>query len=94
MHTDIGTNKIPDVRSFEVGTMAVMASPRKRPDSKKRPNREGRAVTLWLRADVFAALEEWRKRQPVPPIRTTIVETALIQFLASQGVTVHAPDAD
>jgi hypothetical protein len=69
----------------------TMSPPKKRPDNKKRPNREGRAVTLWLRDDVFAALEEWRSRQPVPPIRTTIIETALIQFLASQGVAVQGP---
>jgi len=59
---------------------------------KKKPNRVGRAVTLWLSADVFAALEEWRRRQTVPPVRTDIIEKAIVQFLSRQGIELPDPD--
>lgn len=64
-------------------TIARMGKP-----NKKKANRVGRAVTLWLRADLFAGLEEWRKRQPVAPTRTATIEKGLIQFLASHGIVV------
>lgn len=71
--------------------MAVMPPPKK--GKKKRPNRVGRAVTLWLSGDVFEALERWRNSQPVPPVRTDIIERSIVLFLASQGVTVSPPEA-
>ncbi len=57
----------------------------------KKVNRAGRAVTLWLSQEVFSSLEGWRKGQPVAPIRTDIIEQALVEFLARQGVRVPPP---
>lgn len=60
----------------------------------KKPNRVGRAVTLWLSDQTFSALEGWRKSQVVPPNRTGVFERAIIMFLRAQGVTVPEPDTD
>jgi len=94
MHTNTTTNIISSVQPEEGCTMGTMTAKRPSKPEKKKANRDGRAVTLWLRTDLFEALEEWRSRQPVPPVRTAIVEKALVQFLAAQGIAVDEPDAD
>jgi hypothetical protein len=70
--------------------MLVMAP--KKSGAKKKANRAGRAVTLWLSLEAFSALEKWRKSQPVAPIRTDIIEQALVEFLAKNGVVTEYPD--
>lgn len=75
------------------GTLPPMGKQKRtEPEPKKKANRAGRAVTLWLSKEVFSALEEWRGTQTVKPIRTDTIEQALREFLARQGIIVPEPD--
>jgi hypothetical protein len=54
-------------------------------NKKTESNRTGKPVNAWIRADLHAALESWRKGERPRPTITSIIETALEDFLISKG---------
>jgi hypothetical protein len=49
------------------------------------PVRTGKAVNVWIDAATHAALQAYIDAQRVPPTKTSVVETALQDFLKSEG---------
>lgn len=49
------------------------------------PERAGHGVAVWIDASMFAALEKYISDQRVAPTKTSVVETALRDFLKGEG---------
>jgi hypothetical protein len=67
-----------------IGDMAKRKSPAKNGE-KKKPNRTGRPIMVWVPDDVFAALGKFSAAQKFKPTLTDMVELALREFLKAEG---------
>jgi hypothetical protein len=56
------------------------------PAEQKKPNRVGRSKNYYLSEDLISAIEHFRKSlSPMMPSETTVVRTAIEQFLEGKG---------
>lgn len=60
---------------------------------KKKPNRAGKPVNVWLPLEMHDAIEAFRNDQRVKPKLTDVVELAIQEFLQREGFW-PAADAD
>jgi hypothetical protein len=69
---------------------------RKLPDAsksseKKKPNRSGRPIMVWVATEVGEALDRFSAAQKFTPTMTDIVELALREFLKAEGFPPGLP---
>lgn len=72
-----------------VGMTAKRGRPKKHvdPTAPASPAGGRTGITIHLRIDptVYAAMEDYRGKQLVPPQKTAVIEASLIAFLIAQG---------
>lgn len=54
-------------------------------DTDKKPVRTGRALSIWIDDDVWAAFEEYLSTFPFKPKYTQAIEHAMKEFLRKEG---------
>ncbi len=64
--------------------------PPAKPGDKKKPNRSGRPIMVWVDTDVGEALDRFIDGQRMPPTLTDVVELALREFLKAEGFAPKA----
>lgn len=69
--------------------MIGMSTRKRQPQSEttepKKPNRKGESLTVWIRDDVVASLNQYIDSTHPTVTRRSTVEAALEDFLASKG---------
>lgn len=61
---------------------------------KKKPQRTGKAINVWVPDQLHAALESFLDAQRIRPKITDVVEVALQEFLAREGHWPLKPGAE
>ena len=54
-------------------------------EGKKKPNRRGKAVNVWIAEDLYVSLEKFFDAQRIRPRLTDTIELALQEFLIREG---------
>lgn len=69
----------------QVATLVDMAKRvSKRGKEPVKPNRTGKAVTIWMDQAIFDRMERFRAAQKFEPTKTEVIELALQEFLDRQ----------